>query len=166
MTLYVTGARISEALALQVPDIDSGRMLIHIRQGKGARDRYVPLSARHLDQLRFYWKKHRPTSWLFPGVELERPLSASAVQKVCKRAALGAGLAKHVTPHTWRHTFATHHLEAGTDLRTIQMLLGHADLNTTSVYLHVVAKTLGRNRPVLDLLALPPEPHTRRTEAA
>jgi len=155
MTLYASGARISEAMALQLRDIDSARMLIHIRDGKGARDRYVPLSVTLLDQLRHYWLQERPPLWLFPGMFPDRPLTAQAARLVCKKAGSKAGLAKHVTPHTLRHTFATHHLEAGSDLRTIQVLLGHRSLSSTSVYLHVAAQTLGHSRSRLDLLAPP-----------
>lgn len=166
MTLYATGVRVSEVLGLQLQDVDSQRMLVHIRQGKGAKDRYVPLSVTHLGHLRLYWMQERPTSWLFPGLSREQALTASAVQKVCLHVTRQAGVPKHVTPHTWRHTFATHHLEAGTDLRTIQMLLGHAALKTTAVYLHVAAQALGQNRSVLDLLALPPASVPRRVGAA
>jgi integrase/recombinase XerD len=155
MTLYASGARVSEAMALQLRDIDSARMLIHIRHGKGAKDRYVPLSATLLEQLRRYWLQDRPPLWLFPGLFPDRPLTKHAVWQVCKKAEGKAGLAKHVSPHTLRHTFATHHLEAGSDLRTIQVMLGHRCLSSTSVYLHVAAQALGHSRPRLDLLAPP-----------
>ncbi len=153
MTLYASGARVAEALALQVRDIDSGRMLLRIRQGKGGKDRYVPLSQTLLEQLRRYWKQYRPFTWLFPGVDLHAPLTASTVQRVCTKAAHKAGLSKKVTPHTLRHSFATHHLEAGTNLKTIQVMLGHRRLNTTSLYLHVAAQAPGQSRQALDLLA-------------
>ncbi len=109
MTLYASGARISEAMALQLRDIDSARMLIHIRGGKGDKDRYVPLSTTLLDRLRLYWLQERPPLWLFPGTDPDRPLTAHATQLVCKKAGRKAGLTKHLTPHTLRHTFATHH---------------------------------------------------------
>ena len=153
MTLYATGLRIAEALALQIPDIDRERMLIRVRQGKGAKDRYVPLSETLLEQLRCYWRYYRPGYWLFPSTDPRRALTASTVQRVCAKAARKAGLSKRVTPHTLRHSFATHHLEAGTNLKTIQVLLGHRNLNTTSIYLHVAAQAPGQSRDALDLLA-------------
>jgi integrase/recombinase XerD len=163
MTLYASGARISEAMALQLRDIDSARMLIHIRGGKGNKDRYVPLSTTLLDRLRAYWLQERPPLWLFPGTDPDSPLTKSAVERVCKNVAREA-LTKQVSPHTLRHTFATHHLEAGTDLRTIQILLGHRSLSSTSVYLHVAARALGHARSRLDLLA-PPLPVEQRPTA-
>ncbi len=161
MTLYATGVRLAELLDLQVREIDSRRMLIGIRQGKGGKDRYVPLSQRLLAQLRLYWKLHRPPTWLFPGSDLQARMNPSSVQKICGKAARKAGLAKKVTPHTFRHTFATHHLEAGTDLRTIQVWMGHACLRTTAVYLHVATQTPGRIP--LDLLT--PLLHSEAMEA-
>lgn len=102
--------------------------------------------------MRRYWKQYRPASWLFPGADPDLPLTTGAVQKLCARAARKAGLSKKVSPHTFRHTFATHLLEAGTNLKTIQVLLGHRNLNTTSIYLHVAAQAPGHNRQALDLL--------------
>jgi site-specific recombinase XerD len=157
MTLYATGLRLSEALALQLGDIDSERMLIRVRQGKGAKDRYVPLAQTLLEHLRGYWRRYRPGCWLFPSTDPRRALSAGAVQKRCARAACKAGLRKKVSPHTLRHSFATHLLEAGTNLKTIQMLLGHRSLNTTSIYLHVAAQAPGHSRQALDLLAPAPD---------
>jgi len=153
MTLYATGLRVSEALALQIADIDRQRMLLRVRQGKGRKDRYVPLSQTLLDQLCRYWRCYRPTCWLFPSTDPGRALTAGTVQKVCNKAARKAGLSKRVTPHTLRHSFATHHLEAGTNLKTIQVLMGHRHLNTTSLYLHVAVQALGQRRDALDLLA-------------
>lgn len=153
MTLYASGARVAEALALQVRDIDSGRMLIRIRQGKGGKDRYVPLPETLLEHLRRYWKQVRPCTWLFPGADLHAPLTVGAAQKVCTKAARKAGLSKKVSPHTLRHTFATHHLESGTDLRTIQVMLGHRSLRTTTIYLHVAAQAPSDKRQAMDLLA-------------
>ena len=153
MTLYATGLRLSEMLALQLGDLDSQRMLLRVRQGKGGKDRYVPLPETLLEHLRRYWKQYRPFTWLFPGADLHAPLTASTVQRVCTKAARKAGLSKKVTPHTLRHRFATHHLEAGTNLKTIQVLLGHRNLNTTSIYLHVAAQAPGQSRDALDLLA-------------
>ena len=162
MTLYATGLRIAEALALQIPDIDRERMLIRVRQGKGAKDRYVPLSETLLEQLRCYWRCYRPACWLFPSTDPGRALTAGTVQKVCNKAAGKAGLNKKVTPHTLRHSFATHHLEAGTNLKTIQVLLGHRNLNTTSIYLHVAAQAPGQSRKALDLLAPALEEQAKR----
>ena len=153
MTLYATGLRVSEALALQIADIDRQRMLLRVRQGKGRKDRYVPLSQTLLDQLRGYWRCYRPACWLFPSTDPGRALTAGTVQKLCTQAARKAGLSKRVTPHTLRHSFATHHLEAGTNLKTIQVLLGHRHLNTTSLYLHVAVQAPGQRRDALDLLA-------------
>ena len=162
MTLYATGLRIAEALALQIPDIDRERMLIRVRHGKGRKDRYVPLSATLLEQLRRYWRFYRPQYWLFPSTDPGRALTAGTVQKLCTQAARKAGLSKRVTPHTLRHSFATHHLEAGTNLKTIQVLLGHRTLNTTSIYLHVAAQAPGQSRDALDLLAPTLEAQAKR----
>ena len=162
MTLYATGLRVSEALALQLQDIDSERMLLRVRHGKGGKDRYVPLSQTLLDQLRRYWRYYRPPRWLFPGADPGRALTAGTVQKLCTKAARKAGLSKKVTPHTFRHTFATHHLEAGTNLKTIQVLLGHRTLKTTLIYLHVAAQAPGQSRQALDLLAPALEAQAKR----
>ena len=153
MTLYATGLRLSEAMALEVRDIDSERMLIRVRQGKGKRQRYVPLSDTLLEHLRRYWKSYRPGHWLFPSTDPQRPLDQSSVQKICTQAAHKAGLIKKVSPHVLRHSFATHLLEAGTDLKTIQVWLGHRSLSSTSVYLHIAAQAPGHSRQARDLLA-------------
>ncbi len=152
MTAYAAGLRISEVVALRVDDIDSQRMVLRVRQGKGRRDRYVMLSPRLLALLREYWKAARPTDWLFPGDLPGRPLTASTVHRVCVQAARDAGLGKHVTVHTLRHSFATHLLEAGTDIRTIQVLLGHRNLKTTAVYTHVSPVAVEATRSPLDRL--------------
>jgi len=149
MTIYATGLRISEALDLRLEDIDSARRLLRVRQGKGHKDRYVPLSETLLRELRTYWKASRPDSWLFPGADSQRPLDVRSVQRVCQRAAQKAALSKGVTPHRLRHCFATHLLEAGTDLKTIQVLLGHRSLSTTSVYLHVAAASTSGTHDLL-----------------
>ena len=155
MTAYAAGLRISEVLALRVDDIDSQRMVIRIRQAKGSKDRYVMLSPRLLTLLREYWKAHRrrkvyqPSPWLFPGNVPGRPLSDKPVYEACQAACLAAGLDKHVTVHTLRHSFATHLLEDGTDLRTIQILLGHRSLNTTARYLHVATAAMQSTRSPL-----------------
>ena len=142
MTAYAAGLRVSEVVALKVEDIDSQRMVIRVRQGKGRKDRYVMLSPRLLDVLRLYWKAARPRGWLFPGQAPGQCLSINAVQRACQSATRASGLGKHATVHTLRHSFATHLLEAGTDLRTIQMLLGHRSLRTTAIYTHVSAAHL------------------------
>src|SRR3954447_16559662 len=163
MTAYAAGLRISEVLALRVDDIDSQRMVIRIRQAKGSKDRYVMLSSRLLTLLREYWKAHRrrkvyqPSPWLFPGNVPGRPITDGAVYDACQAACRAAGLEKHVTVHTLRHSFATHLLEDGTDLRTIQILLGHRSLNTTARYLHVATAALQATRSPLDRLDSPSE---------
>ncbi len=138
--MYGTGLRISEALNLQIDDIDSKRMVVRVRQGKGKKDRYVPLCLTLLASLREYWKVYRPANWLFEGKVRGQPLSRSSITRSCQRLRKKAGIKKPVTPHTMRHCFATHLLEAGTDLRTIQLLLGHSNLSSTGVYLHVATR--------------------------
>jgi site-specific recombinase XerD len=154
MTAYAAGLRISEVAALRVEDIDSRRMVIRVRQGKGRKDRYVMLSPRLLDLLRRYWKAARPRTWLFPGQTPDRPVSVRTVTRTCRRALQAAGLEKRVTVHTLRHSFATHLLEAGTDLRTIQVLLGHASPRTTAVYTHVSPAAVRATISPLDRLDL------------
>jgi integrase/recombinase XerD len=153
MTMYGSGVRVSEALALRVDDIDSRRMLIRVEQGKGRRDRYTILPPTLLESLRRYWKISRSRPWLFPGRTPQRPLTQSAVQREVRRASKKAGLRKTVTTHTMRHCFATHLLEAGVDLRTIQVLLGHRSLNTSAVYLHIAAGAVRSDGKPIDLLA-------------
>jgi integrase/recombinase XerD len=139
MLLYATGLRRAELTRLKVGDIDSERMVIHVLGGKGRKDRDLMLSPKLLDELRRYWRglKHKPRTWLFPGGRwhgrTERPMSDKVVWYACHEAAKRAGIDKHVHPHTLRHYFATHLLEAGVDLRTIQLLLGHSDLKATTV---------------------------------
>jgi site-specific recombinase XerD len=152
MTMYAAGLRLSEALRLRVSDVDGGRQCLRVAQGKGQKDRYTLLAPTLLQQLRAYWKVTRPSGWLFPGGRPEQPLTATAIQRRCAPAARRAGLAKRVSTHTMRHCFATHLLEAGTDLRTIQQLLGHRSLATTAVYLHVATARDGIPR-TSDLLA-------------
>ncbi len=153
MTMYASGLRIAEALRLELPDIDSRRMVIRVRQGKGRRDRYTILSETLLHQLRDYWKVSRPRPLLFPGKTPERPLTQNAMHRAMRRVRNKIGLHKHVRTHTMRHCFATHLLEAGTDLRTIQVLLGHRSLNTSALYLHVAAGALRSDGKPIDLLA-------------
>ena len=166
MTLYATGARRAELVRLKISDIDSERMLIHIRGGKGRKDRDVMLSPRLLEALRSYWHtlRRKPTNWLFPGNRWQTastPVSSTAVWRACQRAAQRAGLEhKHIHPHTLRHCFATHLLEAGADLRTIQLLLGHRDLEETTIYLHLSRRHLCATSSPLDALSIhgPEEP--------
>ncbi len=156
MTAYAGGLRVSEVAALRVTDIDSQRMVIHVRRGKGQKDRYVMLSPRLLEMLRMYWKAVRPRDFLFPGANLDRPITTASVQKVCQRARKAAGMGKNITAHTLRHSFATHLLEAGTDLRTIQVLLGHRSFSTTARYLHVATASLPSVKSPLDRLDFEP----------
>jgi site-specific recombinase XerD len=141
MTVYGTGMRRSEVVRLKVSDIDSKRMIIRVVRGKGSKDRDLPLNPELLETLRAYWRWRKPKEYLFPSRGERKgpdvPLSDKTVWHVCSDAARKAGLTKHVTPHTLRHSWATHLLEAGTDLRTIQMLLGHGDLETTARYIHL-----------------------------
>jgi integrase/recombinase XerD len=155
MTLYAAGLRVSEVVGLKVGDIDSQRMVIRVRQGKGKKDRYVMLSEKLLAVLRDYWKAHRPTDWLFPGKDPTRQLSRKAVYIACLKLGRRARLSKRVSPHTLRHTFATHLLEAGTDIRTIQALLGHRSLRTTALYTYVSPDKVVATRSPLDLLEGP-----------
>jgi site-specific recombinase XerD len=152
MTLYAAGLRVSELVNLKIPDIDSKRMVIRVEQGKGQKDRYVMLSAVLLGILRAYWTQHKPTSWLFPGTDPNQALDRRTVQIICGAAARRAGLRKRVSPHTLRHTFATHLLEAGTDIRTIQALLGHRSLRTTALYTYVSPERVVATRSPLDTL--------------
>jgi site-specific recombinase XerD len=156
MTAYAAGLRVSEVTNLQVADIDSQRMVIRVRQGKGRKDRYVMLSPHLLTLLRTYWKVRRPTSWLFPGRNQGRPISVRMVQIACQQVRVEAGLSKQVTVRALRHSFATHLLEAGTDVRTIQILLGHRSLQTTARYTHVSTSTIRAAASPLDALTLTP----------
>jgi integrase/recombinase XerD len=145
MLLYSTGVRRSELVRLRVEDIDSKRMIVHIRQGKGGKDRDVPMCPKLLETLREYWRWKKPKTWLFPRGITKRGddhLTDKAVWYACAEAARHAGLKKHVAPHMLRHSFATHLLENGADLPTIQILLGHADLEATSIYLHLSRRHL------------------------
>ena len=146
MLLYGTGLRRAEASLLKVSDIDSERRVIHVRQGKGSRDRDVPLTAKLLEALRQYWRWKKPKVYLFPSTSghrgVEQPISGETVWYACHRAAVKAGISKRIGPHTLRHSFATHLLEAGADLRTIQVLLGHQKLKDTIVYLHLSQRHL------------------------
>ncbi len=160
MTLYATGVRRAELARLKISDIDSRRMVIHIQGGKGRQDRDVMLSPKLLDALREYWRglKRKPSEWLFPGGcshRADHPITPKAVYHACRQAARRAGLQeKNIHPHTLRHCFATHLLEAGADLRTIQLLLGHHDLEETTIYLHLSKRHLSATASPLDSLAL------------
>jgi integrase/recombinase XerD len=157
MTAYAAGLRVSEVVSLRIDDIDSRRMVIRIRQAKGRKDRYVMLSPRLLAILREYWKAARPTQFLFPGHVPDRPITPRTVQKACRNAQEVAGLGKRVRVHTLRHSFATHLLEAGTNIRIIQILLGHRSLRTTAVYTHVSTAALEATQSPLDRLVPPAE---------
>jgi len=153
MVLYGAGLRITEALALELRDVDSARMVLTVRHGKGDRDRQVVLSSVLLEGLRVYWRAYRPSRWLFPGQKTDQPLGPSTIQRAVKAARLKAGIAKPVSPHTLRHSYATHLMEAGTDLRVIQTLLGHGSLRTTAIYTHVARERLRATRSPLDALS-------------
>ncbi len=162
MTLYATGVRRAELTHLKVSDIDSQRMVIHIQGGKGRKDRDVMLSPKLLETLREHWRrlKRKPSAWLFPGNRWhrgDRPIDTKVVWYACQQAAQRAGIQKEVHPHTLRHCFATHLLEAGADLRTIQMLLGHRDLEETTIYLHLSERHLSATASPLDVLQLKDE---------
>lgn len=159
MTLYATGLRRAELARLKVSDIDSERMVIHVRGGKGRKDRDVMLSPKLLEELRLYWRtlRRKPKTWLFPGNRwhtAERPIDTKVVWHACREAAQRAGLGTDIHPHTLRHCFATHLLEAGADLRTIQILLGHRDLEETTIYLHLSNLRLSKTASPLDGLPL------------
>ena len=162
MALYATGLRRAELARLKVSDVDSQRMVIHVQGGKGRKDRDVLLSAKLLDELRQHWQRLRrkPSVWLFPGKRShasDQPITPKVIYHACKKAARRAGLRNGVHPHTLRHCFATHLLEAGADLRTIQMLLGHSDLEETTIYLHLSQRHLNATASPLDSLKLKDE---------
>lgn len=151
-TAYAAGLRASEAVSLKVADIDSARMVLQVRHGKGAKDRTVMLSAALLAILRSYWRLTRPNDWLFPGRGPDKPIDVQVLHSACRSATKAAGLTKKVSVHTLRHSFATHLLESGTDIRIIQVLLGHANLSTTARYTHVATSTIARTPSPLDRL--------------
>ena len=155
MTAYACGLRIGEVVNLKVNDIDSSRMMIRICQAKGAKDRYTVLSPHLLVELRSYWKMYRPSLWLFPNEKTKEKLTRSTPRLVFKAAKKKAGITKNVTFHSLRHAFASHLLEAGVDIRTIQILLGHSSITSTAKYLHVARKDLGSAKSPLDLLYIP-----------
>jgi integrase/recombinase XerD len=152
---YATGLRISEAVRLMPTAIDSQRMVIRVEDGKGGKDRYVMLSPKLLDILRNYWQATRPKQWLFPGDRPDQPISALAVEHACRQVRRRSNIAKPITPHSLRHAFAVHLLEAGADLRTIQLLLGHRNLGTTARYLRLATSKVCATASPLDALQAP-----------
>jgi site-specific recombinase XerD len=159
-TAYAAGLRASEVASLKVADLDSSRMVIRVQQGKGGRDRYVMLSPQLLGILRAYWRLARPPYWLFPRHDGEHPIHPTTLNAACRSACAAAGLGKRVTVHTLRHSFATHLLESGTDIRIIQALLGHRNVNTTARYAQVATSTIGGTPSPLDHLRLEVPPLT------
>ena len=152
MTTYSAGLRVSETAHLKVCDVDSKRMQLRVAQGKGKKDRYALLSPVTLNLLRDYWRQYRPFSWLFPGRSPERPISTRSIQKVFKDAKRKAGIKKPATVHTLRHSFATHLLEAGTDIYRVQKLMGHTTPKTTAIYIHLRRQDLLKVVSPLDSL--------------
>jgi site-specific recombinase XerD len=159
--LYGSGLRVSEVARLKVADIDSARNVLWVRSGKGRKDRQALLPPKLHELLRCYWRSRRPTDWLFPGADPIRPVSVKTIFRACRQAARSAGIAKSVHPHLLRHAFATHLLEAGVNLRTIQILLGHANLETTARYLQVadvnVRATISPLESLESLRLIPPK---------
>lgn len=151
-TAYAAGLRVSEVVGLKVADIDSARMVIRVEHGKGGKDRTVMLSAQLLAILRAYWRLARPENWLFPGRDASKPIDVQVLHAACRSARAAAGLDKRVTAHTLRHSFATHLLESGADIRIIQVLLGHANLSSTARYTRVSTGLIRRTESPLDRL--------------
>ena len=150
MTLYSGGLRIGEVVHLKLADIDSGRMMIRVEQGKGRKDRYVMLSQKLLLTLRRYWREYQPALWLFPGADPSRPLTRGSVDRLFARAKERAGIQKRVSPHSLRHAFATHLLERGVNILVIQRLLGHRSLRSTEIYTHVAENYVSDTKSPLD----------------
>jgi integrase/recombinase XerD len=153
-TAYAAGLRASEAAALKVSNVDSGRMIVRVEHGKGGKDRYVMLSAQLLGILRTYWRLTHPKTWLFPGRNESGPIDVCVLHAACRSARIASGIDKRVTVHTLRHSFATHLLENGTDVRIIQVLLGHNQLSTTARYAQVSTGLIRRTESPLDRLTL------------
>jgi integrase/recombinase XerD len=154
---YATGLRVSETVRLTPDAIDSKRMVIRVAQGKGRKDRYVMLPPRLLDLLREYWRQTHPGAWLFPGDRPDQPIGPLAVNHICRQARAKCGIPKPMAPHALRHAFAVHLWEAGTDLRTIQLLLGHRNLSTTARYLLIAtSKVCATTSPFESLPTVPP----------
>jgi site-specific recombinase XerD len=157
MTIYSGGLRLGEALSLKVSDIDSQRMMIHVRRAKGNKDRYTLLGNRSLEMLRNYWSIYRPQDLLFPSRRAGQPICPTGTQKAFKEALYKTGIKKKASVHTLRHSFATHLLEEGTEIPYIQNLLGHSDPRTTSIYLHVARKKLSKVVSPIDLIGQEPD---------
>ena len=156
-TLYATGVRCNELRLLKVEDVDSKRKLIHIRNGKGQTPRDVTLSPVLLERLRIYWRWRKPKDWLFPSKQRpDHPMGSKSIRHLCANAGRRAGIQRHVHPHVFRHSFATHLLDQGADLRTIQVLLGHADIRTTARYLRVSTRRIQAVASPFDALAIQP----------
>ena len=151
---YGAGLRAAEVVALKVCDIDSGRMIVRVEQGKGGKDRNVMLSPSLLELLRTWWRAARPKGWLFPGQNPVNPMTTRQLRRACHTAAQAAGIERNVSPHTLRHSFATHLLEQNVDVRVIQVLLGHAKLDTTALYTRVATKTIQQVMSPLEHIAL------------
>jgi integrase/recombinase XerD len=154
-TCYAAGLRISEAVCLTLPDIDSARMVIRVDQGKGQKDRYVMLSPKLLEVLRNWWRVEKPKQWLFPGDIPGQHISTDAVEQACQKARRCCAIPKATTPHSLRHAFAVHLLESGTDVCTIQLLLGHRSLATTARYLRIATTKVCSTTSPIDLLPRP-----------
>jgi integrase/recombinase XerD len=167
ITLYSTGMRRAELCNLKVEDIDSTRMIIHVRQGKRGKDRDVPLSPKVLETLREYWRWMKPKTYLFPGTikgsRADKPITHKVLWEACREAAQRAGITKAVRPHLLRHSFATHLVEAGADLPTVQALLGHADLKPTSIYLHLSERHIKAAGTPLDNMELSSPDQVKRS---
>jgi integrase/recombinase XerD len=162
-TCYAAGLRISEAVQLTIPAIDSQRMVLRVEQGKGQKDRYVMLSPKLLDILREWWRVSRPRHWLFPGDRPDHPITRGAVEQDCQQSHRRSRIPKPITPHSLRHAFAVHLLESGTDVRTIQLLLGHRSLATTARYLRIATTKVCSTSSPLDLLPRPVPPASTPT---
>jgi integrase/recombinase XerD len=160
-TCYAAGLRISEAVRLKPSEIDSQRMVIRVDQGKGQKDRYVMLSSRLLEALREWWRLEKPKTWLFPGRIVGRHISRSVVELACQEAHRASRIPKPITPHSMRHAFAVHLLERGTDVRTIQLLLGHRSLTTTARYLRIATNKVCSTASPFDLLPQPIAPESK-----
>lgn len=156
MTAYGAGLRVSELVSLRIADIDSSRMLLRIEQGKGQKERYAKLSAHLLRVLRDYFRLERPANWLFPGQPADKPMNRLTVNTLARQLCGRAGITKNVSAHTFRHSYATHMLDAGADLRTIQVLLGHRNIKTTAIYVHVSQAKIDAAPSPLDLMYRPP----------
>lgn len=171
-TVYSCGLRLNEGLHLQVSDIDSGRMMIHVHRGKGAKDRYIPLPKCTLHLLRQYWITHRNPVWLFPALgrdkkqaaKADRPMPANTAQGALRRVVLELGLSKRISVHTLRHSYATHCIEAGINVRIVQQYLGHRSLQTTMLYLHLTSTGQEQAVSRLNELMRPPQPETHPQE--